>query len=114
MYTQGVGLEKLGSFSDHDGLDGAMLGTRGSDFHLEFTFCHRHPLQPTPSQEDLLVFYFPELEAWAQRCRSMLAAGFNEVRPFNPYWAQNGRTFEDQDGYRVVIQRAAWSNGAAT
>ena len=30
-------------------------------------------------------------------------------RPFNPYWDRSGRTFEDPDGYRVVIQRASWS-----
>jgi len=42
---------------------------------------------------------------------SFLAAGFVEVKSFNPYWDKLGRTFEDHDGYRVVLQRAAWSNG---
>lgn len=27
---------------------------------------------------------------------------------FNPYWDRQGVTFSDQDGYRVVIQHAAW------
>lgn len=40
----------------------------------------------------------------------MKQAGFREVDPLNPYWAQSGRTFEDHDGYRVVIQQADWSN----
>jgi len=40
----------------------------------------------------------------------MLNAGFSEVEPYNPYWKHFGRTFEDRDGYRVVIQRAAWQN----
>ena len=37
-----------------------------------------------------------------------LAAGFKEVAPFNPYWAVRGRTYEDADGYRVVVERSAW------
>jgi hypothetical protein len=38
----------------------------------------------------------------------MVSAGFDEVAPFNPYWQRLGRTFEDHDGYRVVIQNAEW------
>jgi hypothetical protein len=40
----------------------------------------------------------------------MLAAGFTQVASFNPYWDARGRTFADPDGYRVVLQRAEWSN----
>jgi hypothetical protein len=39
----------------------------------------------------------------------MLAAGFREVASFNPYWDARGRTFEDPDGYRTVLQNAAWT-----
>jgi len=38
----------------------------------------------------------------------MLAAGFRQVASFNPYWDRCGRTFEDFDGYRVVLQNAEW------
>jgi len=31
------------------------------------------------------------------------------VPSFNPYWDRDGVTFEDPDGYRVVVQRAAWT-----
>lgn len=113
MYTRGLGLEVLGSFSGHDGFDGAMLGCVGADFHLEFTVCRTHPVLPTPTPEDLLVFYVPESDAWSRKCSAMLAAGFRDVVAFNPYWAQNGMTFEDQDGYRVVVQRAAWNDRRA-
>jgi prolyl oligopeptidase len=40
----------------------------------------------------------------------MLAAGFKQVSSFNPYWETRGRTFEDPDGYRVVLQQAEWNN----
>ena len=30
------------------------------------------------------------------------------VKAFNPYWDRKGKTFEDPDGYRVVLQQASW------
>lgn len=114
MYKSGLGIEVIGSFENHDGFDGTMLGTIGEDFHFEFTFCRKHPVQPAPTSEDLLVFYVPKADEWQQRCINLLAAGFKEVPSFNPYWAKNGRSFEDRDGYRLVIQQATWSNGQAS
>src|SRR6266581_3784296 len=39
----------------------------------------------------------------------MLAAGFTQVTAFNPYWEVRGRTYEDRDGYRIVLQQAEGS-----
>lgn len=108
QYKQGLGFEELAHFADHDGFDGTMLGFRDADFHFEFTVCRRHPVTPQPTPEDLFVFYVPDHQAWTERCQAMRGAGFKEVESFNPYWSQQGCTFEDADGYRVVIQRAAW------
>jgi hypothetical protein len=36
------------------------------------------------------------------------AAGFEAVPTFNSYWNQSDRTFEDCNGYRVVIQLSEW------
>jgi len=110
MYRRGLDLEEIGRFDDHAGFDGVMLGKRGAGYHLELTVCRAHPVQPAPTPEDLLVFYFPDPEAWQKTCAALTEAGFREVEAFNPYWRRSGRTFEDPDGYRVVIQRAAWSN----
>ncbi len=108
MYAEGLGLEVLGSFEGHDGFDGVMLGEPGAGHHFEFTFCHRHPVRPNPTPEDLVVFYLPDAASWEAACARMAAAGFREVRSFNPYWDAKGRTFEDPDGYRTVLQNAAW------
>jgi hypothetical protein len=35
--------------------------------------------------------------------------GYMPVKAFNPYWDKNGKTFEDPDGYRVVLQNAIWA-----
>jgi hypothetical protein len=40
----------------------------------------------------------------------MLAAGFKEVVSLNPYWEAHGHTYEDEDGYRIVLQNTEWSN----
>jgi hypothetical protein len=40
----------------------------------------------------------------------MLAAGFERVIAFNPYWDAAGRTFVDRDGYRIVLQQGDWRN----
>lgn len=39
----------------------------------------------------------------------MKLQGFPTVPSFNPYWDRQGVTFEDPDGYRVVLQNAAWT-----
>jgi catechol 2,3-dioxygenase-like lactoylglutathione lyase family enzyme len=114
MYCSGLCLDELGRFLDHEGFDGVMLGERGGGHHLEFTRCRTHPVSPAPTPEDLLVFYLPDAEEWNQACRRMLESGFTEVAPYNPYWASRGRTFEDPDRYRVVLQQTAWSNVPAS
>jgi catechol 2,3-dioxygenase-like lactoylglutathione lyase family enzyme len=108
MYTRGLGLEELGRFEDHAGFDGVMLGRRGETHHFEFTYCRAHPVRPAPTPEDLLVFYVPQADEWRRIGAAMIEAGFKEVQSFNPYWQQAGRTFEDADGYRVVVQQADW------
>lgn len=110
MYTRGLGLRVVGGFENHEGFDGVMLGIAGSSYHFEFTRCRTHPVAPTPTQEDLLVLYIRGEAEWEDRCANMLAAGFKQVASFNPYWEAHGRTYEDPDGYRVVLQQAEWHN----
>jgi catechol 2,3-dioxygenase-like lactoylglutathione lyase family enzyme len=110
MYRQGLGLDVLSAFADHDGFDGVMLGFEGAGYHFEFTHGRTHPVAPAPTAEDLAVFYLPEPKEWQSVCERMLAAGFKQVVSLNPYWEIRGRTFEDFDGYRVVLQNAAWVN----
>lgn len=108
MYRRGLGLSVLGSFDDHGGFDGVMLGPPEGGYHFEFTRCRVHALVPAPTVEDLAVFYLPQRAAWQTACSSMLTAGFRHVASFNPYWDLRGRTFEDADGYRIVLQNAEW------
>ena len=108
MYSRGLGLRIVGSFENHDGFDGVMLGTPDSGYHFEFTYCRTHPIEPTPTPEDLAVLYVPGVAEWQAICTSVLAVGFKQVASFNPYWEVRGKTFEDADGYRIVLQCDEW------
>jgi catechol 2,3-dioxygenase-like lactoylglutathione lyase family enzyme len=109
FYRDGLGFELLGSFEDHDGFDGVMLGRRGAGYHLEFTHHHGHKAGKAPTEDNLLVFYLPDANDWEAAVERMRAHGYDPVKSGNPYWDLKGQTFEDADGYRVVIQRAAWT-----
>lgn len=110
IYCHGLGLQEIGEFTDHQGFSGVMLGAEGLGWHLEFTRCSTHPVRPSPTEDDLLVLYVPHQPDWLFRCTSMDDAGFKRVPSFNPYWDQQGVTFIDKDGYRVVIQHASWQS----
>jgi catechol 2,3-dioxygenase-like lactoylglutathione lyase family enzyme len=108
FYRDGLGMEVLFEFQDHNGFDGVMLGWRGTPHHLEFTRHAGHRAGRAPTEDNLLVFYLPDEEQWKSAVSRLEATGYAAVKPFNPYWETNGRTFEDPDGYRVVLHNASW------
>ena len=109
MYGKGLGFAVLAEFKDHRGFDGVILGHPGQLYHIEFTPQRGHKVGKAPTQDHLLVFYVPNKDEWEAGCAQMISAGFCEVSSYNPYWDLHGRTFEDTDGYRVVLQNAAWT-----
>lgn len=109
MYMEGLGFKLLGTFEDHNGFDGSIIGHEKHNYHLEFTHHRGTAVGKAPTQDNLLVFYFSEPHVWAACCGKMLAAGFELVKSYNDYWDQLGKTFEDIDGYRVVLQNREWS-----
>ena len=108
FYVAGIGLHRLDSFVDHDGFDGAMLGVPGAAYHLEFTGRRGQAASPVPCEENLLVFYLPELHQWRAAIARTTAGGFHPVPSINPYWDRGGVTFEDPDGHRVVLYNGRW------
>ena len=108
LECHGLALSPIGAFEQHQGFSGVMLGRVDLNWHLEFTRCDAHPLTPQVSDDDLLVLYIPAREQWLTHCQRMDQAGFQRRPAFNPYWDRQGVTFLDADGYRVVLQHAAW------
>lgn len=109
FYQQGLGLRLLYRFEDHEGFDGIILGGEGAPYHFEFTHAHRHRVGRAPTRDHLVVLYLPDDAEWAAAVQRMRDAGFDPVTAFNPYWDREGLTFEDPDGYRIVLQHAAWT-----
>src|SRR5262245_45371111 len=108
FYRDGLGFEVLYQFADHDGFDGVMLGHRGAAYHLEFTRKAGHRAGRAPTEDNLLVFYLPDAEEWKRAVARLEQLGHEPVKAFNEYWEKKGKTFEDPDGYRVVLQNAGW------
>jgi catechol 2,3-dioxygenase-like lactoylglutathione lyase family enzyme len=114
FYVDGLGLLEKGSFRDHEGYDGELFGTDDVSYELEFT--HHRDGSPCscPSADNLLVFYVAGDEEVRAIERRMEAIGVLPVAPANPYWLGRGLTYEDPDGWRVVVfdaQTLAASSG---
>ena len=108
FYRDGLGFEVLYEFRDHDGFDAVMLGRKGAAYHLAFVHKAGHKVGQAPTDDNLLVFYLPDTDEWTRAVARLEALGHRPVKAFNPYWDKNGKTFEDPDGYRVVLQRSSW------
>lgn len=106
FYRDGIGFPEIGRFRDHDGYDGVFLAIPGSGAHLELTRGGVHG-PPVPHPESLLVLYVGDpggVHEVTNRLRT------DPVAPANPYWAAHGLTFEDPDGFRIVLVPERWDH----
>lgn len=87
---------------------GVMLGLPGCPYHFEFTRKAGHKAGKAPTQDNLIVFYLPSASDYDAAVIRMQKHGFSPVVSFNPWWDKQGKTFEDADGYRVVLQHGSW------
>ena len=78
FYVDILGLERLGGFTGHDGYDGAFVGRKGNDWHIEFTTHKSGVPTPSPTTEDLLVFYVSEDQARAAASK-LREAGYEPI-----------------------------------
>ncbi|WP_415814499.1 VOC family protein [Mesobacillus thioparans] len=107
FYRDGLGLEVVGGFKNHDGYDGVMLGLPDFSYHLEFTQHTNGSPCPAPTEDNLLVFYIPDKVARDEIAQRLHDMGYPEVEPENPYWKNAGVTIADPDGWRIVLQNSA-------
>ena len=103
FYVDGLGLLVRGAFEGHLGYDGLVLGT--SDLGMEIEFTRHEAGSPcrAPSRDNLLVFYLDGPPVVAAVEARMAALGYPPVAPENPYWVGQSVTYEDPDGWRVVL-----------
>jgi len=107
FYRDGLGLTELYRFVNHEGYDGVMLGLPDKTHHLEFTQHLSGPAPSPPSGDDLLVLYIPDRAQLAALRERLERLGHRSVVPKNPYWLCDAVTFEDPDGWRVVLCNTA-------
>ena len=105
FYQMGLGMVLTGQFSDHDGYDGIMLGMPDNKIHLEFTsHTNLKPEDlPRPTKEHLLVLYFDNPANYQKATNRLRGLNCHPVSPENPYWEGKSETYEDPDGWRVVL-----------
>ena len=103
FYERGLGLQRVGSFEEHTGYSGVMLGLPGEDVHLELTTHVDGSPGPAPTHDNLLVLYLRDRGVIASAEERLRALGHDPVEPENPYW-NDDLTFEDPDGWRVVLR----------
>ncbi|MEU1123955.1 VOC family protein [Streptomyces sp. NPDC005899] len=112
FWVQGLGMSALFR-GDSDGTAGThdllMVGLADASWHLELTSGGTRPVEPRPTEEDLLVVYLdaPVPDELVARLQEH---GGKRVQSPNPYWNTWGVTVEDPDGYRLVLSTRAWSN----
>lgn len=49
------------------------------------------------------MFYIPARAAIDRLVEQLRTLGHSPVPPENPYWEKQGVTFEDPDGWRIVL-----------
>jgi catechol 2,3-dioxygenase-like lactoylglutathione lyase family enzyme len=102
FYRDALGLEQIiATFEGHAGYEGVMLALPGRRDHQSGSPC------PAPTKDNLLVFYVEDDGAFRETAARLRRHGHEPVEPENPYWAEKGLTFEDPDGWRVVLMHAA-------
>ena len=95
-------LPVLGSFEDHEGYSGVILGLPDSSRQLELVV--RDGEAPSPTDEDQLVLYLGSAERVAQAAERFRTAGSNARQAANPYWERSGAVcFVDPDGYWLIL-----------
>jgi catechol 2,3-dioxygenase-like lactoylglutathione lyase family enzyme len=104
FYRDGLGLPELGRFKGHSGYDGVFLDLPGTEAHLEFTAGAGEGAS-TPDPESLLVLYLGDDQSVEETASRL---DVDPIAPANPYWAEHGLTFEDPDGFRVVLVPERW------
>ncbi len=104
FYVDVLGFKVLGRFNDHNGYNGIFIGLKQHDWHLEFTTSAEMP-NHQPDDDDLLVWYSDSLQEYDEINQRFAQYTLSPITAKNSYWADNGTTYTDPDGFRIVIAK---------
>jgi catechol 2,3-dioxygenase-like lactoylglutathione lyase family enzyme len=108
FYRDALGLDVTmgGKDGKHEGV---VFGRKaGAPYELEFENMQSETYGKAPTEENLLVFYIPGKAEWERAVERMKKHGYLPVETENPWGSEDGKTFEDVDGYRVVLKNQDW------
>jgi catechol 2,3-dioxygenase-like lactoylglutathione lyase family enzyme len=104
FYCDVMGFNILGKFDDHNGYNGVFIGQNQQNWHLEFTTSADAP-QHLPDEDDLLVWYADSQQEYDDINHRLSQHSIPSIKAKNPYWNDNGTTYTDPDGFRIVIAK---------
>jgi catechol 2,3-dioxygenase-like lactoylglutathione lyase family enzyme len=102
FYREGLGFALAEEFTGHAGYSGVILAMRDG-VELELTTHERGRIVARPDGDDLLVLYLPSASHVDFIRGRLESLGHLSVEPLNPYWLDRSVTFEDPDGWRIVL-----------
>lgn len=104
FYCGDLGLPELYRNTADDGYQVVMVGLPGEKYHLEFTSYVDGSPGRAPTDENLLVFYFPTAEHMLKVAERLGDSGHEPVELDNPWWRAHGAVaFADPDNWRIVL-----------
>ncbi|MGK9044199.1 VOC family protein [Mammaliicoccus vitulinus] len=108
FYNNGLGLKIIERFEGNRGYKGITLGLPDTNYHLKFTTHAQGSPCPSPTKDNLLVFYIENQNDINRITTRIKNLGYLEVEPENTYWKKQGVTIEDPDGWRIVLMNRSY------
>ena len=102
FYINILGFERLGGFKKHNNYDGVFIGKSGLDWHFEFTQSETEA-NHTFDEDDVMVLYPSTMKEYNTLLSRFYDNDIAQIKAINPYWNENGKMFQDPDGYRIVV-----------
>lgn len=102
FYINLLGFECLGRFENHNNYDGVFIGKSGLDWHFEFTQSETKA-NHTFDEDDVIVLYPKTILDYDELINKLLRNNISTITALNPFWNENGKMFQDPDGYRIVV-----------
>lgn len=102
FYVNILGFERLGDFQNHNNYDGLFIGKPDLDWHFEFTQS-KTKADHKFDEDDIIVLYPKTILKYNTLIKKVVNNNISIIPAINPYWNENGKMFQDPDGYRIVI-----------
>jgi len=102
FYVTILGFERLGGFDNHSNYNGVFIGKSGLDWHFEFTQSDVKA-ENLYGDDDIVVLYPKTILEYNSLIDRIIENNISIITAVNPYWKENGKMFQDPDGYRIVL-----------